>query len=100
MRTVEQLKGLKTGELIRQKDDLLLGMQRGGSVAQDRMIIENMNKVLATRGIPDDMTHDDYTEKYGILGRAGALGRGLVHMFGSKSVQGNNGPEYNENTHD
>lgn len=77
MRTVEQLKKVGTGELIRQRDDLLLNMQRGGSTGEDRMIIGNMGTVLRPKGIPDDMTHDDYAEKYGVLGRGANIGHGL-----------------------
>ena len=81
MRSPEQLKTLSTGQLIRERDDLIEKMGVFGSVGPDRTIIENMGTVLRKRGIPDDMTYQDYTDKYGVLGRAGAVGRGLVNVF-------------------
>lgn len=92
MRTAEQLKTLGTGELIRQRDDLLLGMERGGSTGQDRMIIANMGTVLKSRGIPDDMTHDSYTDKYGVFGRGSDLAHGISRAFAKLSGPKKDGP--------
>ncbi len=97
MRSVESLKGISTGQLIRERDDLLERMNTFGSVGEDRMIIENMGTVLRKKGIPDDMTHEDYTEKYGVLGRGADLGHGLSTFFGR--ISGSSQPT-NHSRHD